>query len=78
MIIQARTVYTVGGVDFDSEVKARAWVYDQIGNTLDKALSDAGIGTMGPKERIACVDAMVKHGNTFSLLLGAYTGKVES
>lgn len=78
MIIQSRTVYTVGGIDFDSETKARAWVYDQIGNTLDKALSDAGVGSMGPKERLACVNAITKQANVFRVLLGAYAGKVES
>lgn len=77
MRIQTKTVFIVGNCEFDSENKARAWIYDQIGNLMSKALSDAGVGAIGPRERIAIVDAMSKNAAQLATLLDAYRSKVE-
>lgn len=76
MQIQTRVVYSVGNVDFDSEKKARGWIYDQIGNLMSKALSDYGAGAIGPKERIAIVDSLTNNAAQFAILLGAYHAPV--
>ena len=77
MQIFAKTVYVVGNVEFNSERKAREWIYDQIGNLMSKALSDHGAGAIGPKERIASVDCLAKNAAQFEILLGAYRAPVD-
>ena len=76
MQIQTRVVYSVGNVDFDSEKKAREWIYDQIGSLMSKAISDHGAGAIGPRERIAIVDCLTKNAAQFAILLGAYSSPV--
>lgn len=78
MQIHARTVYSIGGIDFDSEAKARAWIYDQIGGLMDSALASAGAGALGPRERIQIVDAITANAATLAVLLDAYRGPVDS
>jgi len=77
MQIYTRTTYHIAGASFDTEKKARDWLYDQIGNTLDKALSDLGAGTVGPRERIAMVDAITSNAAAIHTLLGAYVAPVD-
>lgn len=77
MLIVTKTVYIVGNAEFDSERKAREWIYDQIGNLMDKALSDYGAGAIGPKERIAIVDCLTKNAAQFEILLRAYRKPVD-
>ena len=76
MQIQTRVVYSVGNVDFDSEKKAREWIYDQIGNLMSKALSDHGAGVIGPRGRIAIVDCLTENAAQFAILLRAYSSPV--
>lgn len=77
MQIQTLTRYCVGGAEFDSEAKAREWLFDQMGATLDKALSDAGAGSVGPKERLVFMAALTSQANTIHRLLGAYIAPVD-
>lgn len=75
MQIETRTVYIIGGASFDSEDKARQWIADAIGRTLDKALSDAG-QVIGPKAALAVNSAMLSQAATLSILLGAHAAPV--
>jgi len=77
MQIQSRTVYSIGSFDFDSEDKARDYLYDRIGETMDKALSEYGAGNLGPKERIAIVDCIIKSRVKLESLLNIYNSPVE-
>ena len=76
MRIETKTVYLVGKAEFESEKAARQWIADQIGRTIDKALSDAG-KTIGPGNAIAVNDAMLKNSATLSTLLSAYAAPIE-
>lgn len=78
MRIETKVFYLIGGCQFDSETKAREWLYDQIGNLMDNGLSKTNCsGSIGSKERIAIVDAMVKNARQLAILLDALNTRLE-
>ena len=59
MRIRKIAAYSVNGVSFSSEDKARQRILDMLGETVDKlVLKDI---LLGPRDRIKLVEAMMNH-----------------
>lgn len=76
MCIISKTFYLVDGEMFDSEEKARAWVYDQIGTMLDSCLTQVSAPVLDPKERLKIVEALTLDPKELARLLNLYASKV--
>ena len=75
MQIETNTSYVIAGASFQTEKAARQWIADQVGRTIDKALSDAG-KALGPGNAIALNDAIMKNAATLAVLLAAFVAPV--
>lgn len=67
MIIEERTLYIFDQVEFTSVANIRQYIEDELGQFIDSAF----MNRLGPKDRIAMLDAIISQHERISGLLSA-------
>ena len=65
MIIEERTTYLFDQVEFTSVANIRQYIEDELGQIIDSAF----MNRLGPKDRLAMLDAMVSQRERIAALL---------